>query len=183
MKLVSNNAYTYFLFDHTFHLSWLLFKGAEFDVRGALEANQLSAAYISCKQLLHWAVRLYIYTQGAIPSAIECYMFEQLDEIMPDKTIADTIRRLFYSCAESDSEILNEIEQAEQLCYVHLIPDELWDFIGRKKEFNLNDHIECVSRIGQLFDEIAARQHERIWYPTEATKMVRDIGNKVVKGK
>ena len=35
LNLVSNNAYTFYVFDHLFHYAWLIFKGNEFDVIGA----------------------------------------------------------------------------------------------------------------------------------------------------
>ncbi len=183
MQLVSDNVYTYYMFDHMFHYTWLIYKGIEFDVRGALEAKQLSVAYISAKDLLSWAMKVFVYSRGEIPNAIEYYFMLQVKRLCDSDTLYCLIENVFYSCAETEKVILDEIEQIKQLCDNHLIPRSLREYIGGEQELNFKNHVAAANTIDIVMKELDGKRLDRLAYPDEVTQLIRNIGLKVTKGR
>lgn len=185
MKLVSNSITTYFLFDAMFHYYWIFFKGIEFDIRGALDKNQISVAYISSKDCLLCAIRLFIYVHGETPVTMEYYMFNQLKRLICDNELYTKIERLHYSCAENDEDALNEIEQIKHICYTRLIHDDLLDLIGRENDFSYNNFIACIYKIRDIYNEIEEKRLylPELIYSNEVAQLIRETWFQVTKGK
>jgi len=190
MKLISKNVNAYYMFDHMFHFSWLIYKSVEFDVRGALDAKQYTVAYLASKSMLTWATKIYIYTCDESPIfsknaafTLETPVIKQLKRLLSDDHLYCKVEHLYYSCAESPDDIISEIEQIRELCYNRLISDEIWEFIGRDKEFHLSRHVEAANKIDKLFLELDEKRPQRMAFSNEMTQLIRDIGDKVKKGR
>lgn len=180
--LVAENVYTYYLLDHQFHYTWLIFKGVEFDLRGALDANQLSVAYISGNDMLLWGVKLYLYEHHLIPNTLDEIVYAQALSIM-DVNHQKVVNTLIHSYAETDDDILQAISAIKSVCCDYLISSDLWDLMGRGKEFHFTNHVGSVNKIDKLFKDIDSKRIQRLVYPDEVTQLIRDIGQQVTKGK
>jgi len=182
MKKVSDNVQTFFMFDHMFHYTWLIYKTIEFDVRGAMDSHQIPVAYISSKELMVWAIKLFIYSKDETPNSIEYYMLKQLRRLLGDDTVYAEIESLFYSCAETLEEIISEIEHIRNVC-ASLISRELREFIGQEKTLDFSNHVGSVNKIDMLFIDLERKKEKRLAYPDEITQLIRDVGVLVTKGK
>ena len=183
---VGSNAYQFSILNEFFHYYLLQYKIREFDVLGAVEAEQWDVAYWSAKACLQIAVKIFLFHVGEQQYSNEVghILLVRLKLAMEyDLDKYKIIEHLFYSNSQDTDGMKKEISLIRRIIKDYLIPSEVWKLWGGEKQFNFSSYLDSVLVTKKAFENIDKTLMERPTYPIELLEEMNIKSQMVSKGK
>ena len=99
----------------------ILYDPCKIDDKDFLTDVQVTAAHLASKNSLLEAISSYITIHGAVPFGEDCYLLEQLAELINNSRLIDTIRLLYNSHPKTSDETIRDIRLINSICHRRLI--------------------------------------------------------------
>lgn len=183
---VSSNVFQFAITDEYFHYFILRYKIREFDVRGALDGNQLDTAYWASKSCLKTAISIFLYCKGVQQYTKEdgFFLLERLKLALrdePDKY--DFIRNILYANEQEPDAIVKVVGLIKVIIHDWLIPNEIWDLWGIDRQFNFKCYLDSVLTLKRAFIDIDKTLMERPTYDINYIEEMNNRSQRITKEK
>lgn len=183
---VSANAYQFSVLNEFFHYHLLEYKIQEFNIRGAMDAEQWEVGYLASKEALKVAIKIFLFCVGERQYSNESGYFLLLSlkhALEKEEDKYKIIEHIFYANAQTDNDMAKEINLTKTIIKDYLIPSEIWELWGGDKQFNFSSYLNSVIITKKAFENIDKTLMERPTYPIELLEEMDAKSQRVSKGK
>lgn len=183
MKKLTSYAPGYYLFDHYFFYLIVKYIGCEYNLRGAIETGDWDVAHISTKEVLLWAVQVFLYMHDSKEvdrNEDKALIYRRLRAVLGDnnplyKQIMDIE---LTSCVNVDV-IKEQATEILEFVRTSLVPKRYIEYIYCENSIDFRRHLEALIQIDSITDKLRRNNDSVIAFPPKINQLFYELSKKI----
>lgn len=183
MKKLTSYAPGYYLFDHYFFYLIVKFIGCEYNLRGAIETGDWDVAHISTKEVLLWAVQVFLYMNDSKEvdrHDNKALIFRRLKSVLGENDpLYKQIMDIEFTNYVDMNMVKKQADEILEFVRTHLVPKRYVEYIYCDNSVDFRRHLEALIQIDSITEKLRKSDDFVMAFPPKINQLFYELSKKI----